>query len=83
MNERPVLFPLVWHGLLARMGSVFARWLPDKVFLGEYNKASVIAFNKVLWDPSGKGAGGILLLTGFNFQTKWNHFLQCNYCFEH
>lgn len=62
---------------------MFARWLPDKVFLGEDNKASVSAFHKVLWDPLGMGAGGILLLTGFNFQTKWNYFPQCNYCFEH
>lgn len=46
---------------------MFARWLPDKVFLGEYNKASVIAFHKVLWDPSGMGAGGILLLLASTF----------------
>lgn len=48
-------FPLVWHDLLARMGEVLARWLPDKVSLGEHNKASVTAVHKVFWDPSGKG----------------------------
>jgi hypothetical protein len=46
---------------------VFARWLPDKVSLGEYNKASVTAAHKVLWNPSGKGAGRILFVTGFRF----------------